>query len=484
VIDSKPAGQIRSENIVGYTGGSFRMRVQGGGTLKLPFHVEAPKLNIGCGGIDAQFGGLAYLKDSMVKMLQNVSSVAPAFAFQLGLKVLCSQCASTLQELQAIADQINAMAQDTCKLSKAAAGWAANQMGLDGKKGEFDGYVTKANDYLSGVSVDLDNFNKKLNSFAGDNSGKTTAEILKQGSLIRQKLATDDISSLNSMLGTDFVLVARAMVGDMVGFVDKTDKAPEMVENPDGSGDVPVGGGSSGSIKVLLVQPNWADEDTYKFIYGDGSDSAFVIKTIKVSPDAVPELGANPGMMRKPTVSEGTMTTAGLAPMLKDPIKNVLSKLGQPNGLTSTDADLQKILKLPVPMYKILNNEVFSYGSGGSSNIDDIANYVASIEATFIIRRIISSIKKAVSSSSATDAIRLQDTEGLPTDIAVEEAKAKLLSHTRVIELMLANIEKIALQTFTEKMQIGQKVKEQETLIKSQFFKSNILSRSAIYGGR
>ena len=87
----------------------MRMRFGGSQSVKLPISVQAPRVSVGCGGIDAEFGGFAFLKENLVKLFQNITSVAPAFAFQFALKTLCSQCSATLQELQQIANQFNTL---------------------------------------------------------------------------------------------------------------------------------------------------------------------------------------------------------------------------------------------------------------------------------------------------------------------------------------------------------------------------------------
>ena len=90
-----------------YSLGSGRARFNNMGSFS-PFNVEAPNFGMGCGGIDATFGGFSYLNaDYLVEKLKAVSSAAPAFAFQMALGVLCEDCKTTLNWLENIANQIN-----------------------------------------------------------------------------------------------------------------------------------------------------------------------------------------------------------------------------------------------------------------------------------------------------------------------------------------------------------------------------------------
>ena len=111
-------GYYQSQTRGLYSLGSGRVRYNNMGTFT-PLHVEAPKFGMGCGGIDATFGGFSYLNaEYLVEKLKAVSAAAPAFAFQMALGVLCEDCKTTLNWLENIANQINNMNMDTCKASK------------------------------------------------------------------------------------------------------------------------------------------------------------------------------------------------------------------------------------------------------------------------------------------------------------------------------------------------------------------------------
>ncbi|MDA8404407.1 MAG: conjugal transfer protein TraH [Desulfobacteraceae bacterium] len=98
--------------------GSFSARWSSGNDYLL--NVTPPKFKAGCGGIDVFMGGFSFLNaDYLVQKLQNMMNAAPAVAFDIALNTLCSQCAKSLNTLEAITDRLNQLQLDDCKATKA-----------------------------------------------------------------------------------------------------------------------------------------------------------------------------------------------------------------------------------------------------------------------------------------------------------------------------------------------------------------------------
>ncbi|MFZ2633655.1 MAG: conjugal transfer protein TraH [Desulfosalsimonadaceae bacterium] len=98
--------------------GSFSARWSSGNDYLVS--VTPPKFKAGCGGIDVFMGGFSFLNaDYLVQKLQNMMNAAPAVAFDLALNTLCSQCAKSLNTLEAITDRLNQLQLDDCKATKA-----------------------------------------------------------------------------------------------------------------------------------------------------------------------------------------------------------------------------------------------------------------------------------------------------------------------------------------------------------------------------
>jgi conjugative transfer pilus assembly protein TraH len=101
-----------------WTAGSFNARWQKG--YDHLFTVMPTKVKSGQCGIDLMLGGFSLLnEDQIVQKFQNILQAAPAAAFDIALKTLCSQCASTIKELEAISSRLNAIQIDDCKASQA-----------------------------------------------------------------------------------------------------------------------------------------------------------------------------------------------------------------------------------------------------------------------------------------------------------------------------------------------------------------------------
>jgi len=98
--------------------GSFSARWSAGNDYLVS--ATPPKFKAGCGGIDVFMGGFSFLNaDYLVQELQNMMNAAPAVAFDLALNTLCSQCAKSLNTLEAITDRLNQLQLDDCKATKA-----------------------------------------------------------------------------------------------------------------------------------------------------------------------------------------------------------------------------------------------------------------------------------------------------------------------------------------------------------------------------
>jgi hypothetical protein len=144
-----------SGSIVTHGGGSWSLQQQnhyaaGGFSMRYPtknnqlFSFTAPKISVGCGGIDAFWGAFSFLDpEYLVQMLRNILQAAPAFAFKLALEAMCEPCSAILAELMAIAEAMNALSIDECGISNAIAGAGAKKvselLGWKAEKGDTSG---------------------------------------------------------------------------------------------------------------------------------------------------------------------------------------------------------------------------------------------------------------------------------------------------------------------------------------------------------
>jgi len=97
-----------------YTGGGLYARKPVASSQMASLHL--PKVEMGCGGIDAYMGGMSYIsKAEFVKLLKQIGGSTTAYAFQLGLQTVSPQIKSTLDQLQSIAQDINALNVNSCE---------------------------------------------------------------------------------------------------------------------------------------------------------------------------------------------------------------------------------------------------------------------------------------------------------------------------------------------------------------------------------
>jgi hypothetical protein len=116
-------GRFQSGARTGFTGGGLELRVPRGGTSPALFTVSAPKIDAGCGGISAHFGGFSFISgQELVNMLKQIASgYALGFVTSLVMKTLCPACEAIVQELRAAAQQASRLAKDSCQWGQEAA---------------------------------------------------------------------------------------------------------------------------------------------------------------------------------------------------------------------------------------------------------------------------------------------------------------------------------------------------------------------------
>lgn len=112
-------GHFQSQSAGHYTGGSLAIRNKTKSVA--PFNVNLPKINAGCGGIDAYFGSFSFItKDQLVGLAKRVGSAAPAYAFKLGMKTFAPQIENTMSQLQNWIQEMNTFLLEDCRLVETA----------------------------------------------------------------------------------------------------------------------------------------------------------------------------------------------------------------------------------------------------------------------------------------------------------------------------------------------------------------------------
>ena len=119
--NSTRAGVFQSQSAGYYTGGSFVGRIPVDNIQ--PFHIQMPGFRIGCGGIDAWFGGFSHISsEQLVNALRQIGSSMASYAFMIALETISPEIYNVMNELQAIAQKINDLNINTCEAAATALG--------------------------------------------------------------------------------------------------------------------------------------------------------------------------------------------------------------------------------------------------------------------------------------------------------------------------------------------------------------------------
>jgi conjugative transfer pilus assembly protein TraH len=99
------------------TGGSLSIRFP---VQNVPlYNVQLPRLDVGCGGIDAFMGSFSFISgDQLVAALRNIAQAALGYAFQLALTAMCPTCADIMSKMQAMMNSFNSGQMNSCQIAK------------------------------------------------------------------------------------------------------------------------------------------------------------------------------------------------------------------------------------------------------------------------------------------------------------------------------------------------------------------------------
>ena len=128
-VTTGQAGYYHAQGEGIYTLGYTRIRfsVTPGDTSL--FTIQPPQFSVGCSGIDLMGGAFAMVSGAQLeKLLQSLMAAAIPFAFNMALGVLCKQCESILNQIEAIANKLNGLNFNSCKTAQAAAGALTNML--------------------------------------------------------------------------------------------------------------------------------------------------------------------------------------------------------------------------------------------------------------------------------------------------------------------------------------------------------------------
>lgn len=115
---SNSAASFEARTRHGYTAGGLTMRFSQNRYSLV--NMDPPRLDVGCNGIDAHFGGFSYIDSEQIQqMLEQIAQGVVALSFQLALKQLCPICGDVLEFAQRMAQAAAKLSQDSCEAATA-----------------------------------------------------------------------------------------------------------------------------------------------------------------------------------------------------------------------------------------------------------------------------------------------------------------------------------------------------------------------------
>lgn len=373
-LDSPSAVSAQKRGFVSFGGASLRSDY----AVFQPFQVVPPSIRAGCSGIDLTFGGMSYLnKNNLQRFLQMLLQGIPSYLFQLALQTVCPQCAELLNNLTALANQINAMGLNSCQAGMMVANFVFDQIGSDINTGRV-GY------YLDAVKSGLVSFNEMLSRWQRDVSSYLNAAqvnaIIRNGSLLNYVSATTPV-------GNEVIGFVRATIGDIKFERSRDDKQ---------------------CIKTKYIAPTVSFyEATYK------------MTDICSSPQVSYE------------TRTGTTMAVSVCYYVKQKVDQIISKMKNKTPLSQQE--LEFLALYPFPVFKIL--KIYApYPSALEGIKAPLVKYASALTLQTVISRYLSQTLDGVNSL-----ISLAEQGRLPVDCetSTEEVREKFKTFRDMILLAM-----------------------------------------------
>ena len=176
------ASGLSTNDRVGFTGGGASIRTPIVTANLISF--DMPRANAGCGGLDLYGGSFSFINgQALVTLMKAVATNSVGLAFKIGIQTIFPQLSHLISEFQAIIQDLNKLAKNSCNLAHMIVDPAAQALGLNVNG---DGAVNSSNqgifgdtfsalDGPNGYLQQADAYLKKaasFNQFSGNNVWK------------------------------------------------------------------------------------------------------------------------------------------------------------------------------------------------------------------------------------------------------------------------------------------------------------------------
>jgi len=438
------AGYYHSQTRGIYTLGSFKATIPNQGTFS-PVHVSLPSVKVGCGGIDAVFGGFSYLgADYLVAKLKAISASAPAFAFQLALSALYEEAKTTLNWLENAANLINNFNMNTCKASQRIVFGAAKLMGMANanmSSGQSNNFIKETTEIKTNANNTFTKFLANASYYLGsDNFAKeVVSEITLLGSLVQEAVENTNHNIDVSGFGKDpnncnlFTSIVRAFAGDIIGYRDNSN--------------------DKGNFKLIYIPAKIVD--VKKFI--DGGYIPYVC--VKPQNDNLGE----------PTIIHDVINFDGIRKIFEDKLNNILNQMKNREKISDSNRDF--INSLPMPIYRYLNTELLlSKTSPGYTTQTEFIAKVLAIDETRVFFNYVFAVASKVLSYKIAKISNKADFED------IKEKLSLIISNLRSANIAINKQLNLQKNQFELKIKFNDYYKKLEQRIKAQLPNNQIVS--------
>jgi len=357
-----------------YSLGSVRIRWDGGGTV-YPLHIQAPKFNVGCNGIDLMWGGFSYLNfEYLVEKLKKIAAVAPAFAFQMAMRTMCPQCATILDNLEKIANMINSLNLDSCK----AAQYLGNKMGKMMSNavtgGSTDNWLNaRAESINNGLNTVTDFLSGVRDRFGSDEGAK---DMLGWGSAVEKAMETYSPAGFDR---DEFEALMVAVVGDIYGYVDVATASDGSDQSRVNQVSYKLPAATPKQILDLLTKGGELEVEIFK-----KQTTSIDGKEVYTAPD-------------RENITLNITEDKTLPKLIGKKIKSIITHIKNKEALTDSDIDF--INSMPFPIYRIAN---LATRINDDNFINNVSIYLGYLEAQELIRFYAKQVKSTFNSYLAS----------------------------------------------------------------------------------
>lgn len=431
IIDvSTDSGYYETQTRGIYSLGSTTIKFKEIGGTITPLHMEPPRFNVGCGGIDISMGGFSYLKkEFIVEKLKAISAAAPAFVYQMAISALCKDCQNIMNELEKAANMINGLNFDTCDAINAAQG-AGKHLGEAMNTTIFGGQSDSwTSARLKTGRETMEGWGNNIKSYFGGDDAKAKEKLntmVLKGSLLHMSLTKGlaDVSPLD-ILGNDpngdrlVVSIFRSLIGDVLG-------------GEDGGGTPTVFKASGGS-----------KDNLFKALYEGGK---------------VQYTSYNKTTFKLYEQNAETEIT-GTKKIIKDKLTAIYTKIKNKTALDA--ADKKFLATLSFPVYKYLNISVISKGSS-DVEIELMAEQIAANQTAQLVYYMTNMISRGMQMYIANHGQDLapENIEAIANDLThgIDEINKAANEYVKTISM-----------DFTKKTAVVGLIKNQEQEFKKRF---------------